>query len=466
MATSFTLKLSFFLLCCCCIIVGIKSQADINLQSNIPIVENLETPTRIIGSENVKLSGKIMRNLITNSIMDHFQNVMFSPISLGYSLSVILEACEKDDPKRGELTTLLSKFNLGELKNSMQSIVEFSHETDMLNDEKARLILTPALFASEEFLAKTGFKKDNLYMKNLLIQSCNFTTDEAANESRKMMNRIISEKNNETTTAFIGTGFITNATQAIYADTGLFVGKWEKPFDLNDTSIELFRVISSADEDVVEYIEIEMMNQHNSSFEHGEQKNFQWIKLKYKDAPYSMLFIVPKDALSLYGDSEERFNRFVNRQLDSGCISCSFPTKEKFFKKISIPKFRVESKSKISGLLRAKTFSAPSLFPKVEPKKKKVNSTQTNETAPVEVPPTQTETTVPEFWRLNEFFHKTVIEFSELGTVEGEITPENAKLVEEREQDDSNFVLDRPFAFILHHEPTNSAVLVGKIAVL
>ncbi|KAF0977278.1 hypothetical protein FDP41_003931 [Naegleria fowleri] len=443
---------------------------------NIPVLNTPSDQQAIdISKSATQFAGQLMNQLITNSINDHFRNMMFSPLSLSQSLSILLQAATEEPnelgaQKKQELNTLLNKIGIGNLNKVLQAIETSSKDVGGASGSTSsemfpKLVLTHALFASEPFIEKTPFKSLSLYVK-----SVNFSNVE---QSREFINNFISEKNGETTSPLIGTGFLKNTTQAIFADTAFYFGKWEKPFDLNQTSIEFFRTISPNDEDVIENVEVDMMNKMDVVEEYGEFRNFHWISMKYHSQDFAMIFAVTKDQVSLHGDSEERFNRFITRKLNSGCLSCSFPTTPQSLKRVSIPKFRIESKVKLSSILKEKPFSLPSLFPKKVKVPKKPKTTTNSTTEPVATTPTTVEETPQDAkpsesgWVLDELFHKCIMEISELGTVEGELTPETATTNETKENDgDKTFVLDRPFAMILHHLPTNSPVFVAKVAVL
>ncbi|KAG2387434.1 hypothetical protein C9374_001766 [Naegleria lovaniensis] len=481
-------------------LINTDPMASSSSLGNIPVLNSQSDQQAIeISKSATQFASQLMNQLVTDSINDHFRNMMFSPISLSQTLSILLQAASEESnelglQKKQELNTLLNKIGIGNLNKILQGI-ESSYSPMATTDTSSefsttKLVLTHALFASEEFIEKTPFKSLSS-VSSFHVKRVNFSNVEAA---RTFINTFISEKNSETTSPLIGTGFLRNSTQAIFADTAFYFGPWEKPFDLNQTTIDFFRTISPNDEDVVENVEVDMMNMMDTVEEYGEFRNFHWISKKYRSQDFAMIFAVTKDRVSLHGDAEERFNRFITRKLNSGCLSCAFPTSPQSLKRVSIPKFRIESKVKLSSFLKEKPFSLPSLFPKKVKAPKKPKTTNSTEAATTPATTTDTTTTTPtdaatttteavttptaavesspepvkpSGWVLDEIFHKCIMEISELGTVEGELTPDTATTNEVKENDgDKTFVLDRPFSMILHHLPTNTPVFVAKVAVL
>ncbi|EFC39288.1 predicted protein [Naegleria gruberi] len=220
-----------------------------------------------------------------------------------------------------------------------------------------------------------------------------------------------------------------------------FNGKWKHQFNKNRTIEKSFNTLNGE-------CNCQMMSLEDckSKFLYEEMDDYQILQLPYTDEEYCMTFIKPNDDLEIDEENETEFNKWLQSKLTD--ISRLNPSESVKMNRIQIPKFKFEKQfDNIIPTIAKKPFEINRLF-------SPTNADFSNMLSNPQV----------DGVCVSQIIHKACIQVDESGTVASAATAVACKRKRRAASEEVyEFIADRPFAFILHHVPTQSVLFVGKI---
>lgn len=183
----------------------------------------------------------------------------------------------------------------------------------------------------------------------------------------------------------------------------------------------------------------------------GDNDEYNWLTLPYSNTNYQMTFIVSKFNLPFSAATDKNFDQFIANSLSSS--TPVFTTTQTNMRLVRIPKFKLEFESELSNILKDENgdFKMITSFEREA----------ANFSAMIQ--PDHPMKPLMQLW-IDKIFHKAYIRVDELGTEAAAATASiivgrTTSIVDELDQRD--FVIDRPFAFVLKRDDV--VLFVGKV---
>lgn len=336
-------------------------------------------------------------------MLESDENLMISPLSLNLAIGMVANGAE------GETLSQIEDY-LG------MSVDEFNEYSEYYTEDTDELKIANAIWCSDE----EGYEVSDDF-KKLLITYYDADTQVVDFEDKNILTLINNWCKKETQ------NLITNILDRIEPDTEMiltnalyFNADWENPFDESAVREEDFTNLDNS------VVTVEMMNGEESTY--YENENAIGFSKDYADGNYTFIAILPKDE----GD-------FNLSDLDIESFLASESSETVYFK---LPKFTTESSVELQDILKAlgveRAFSEDAEFGRMLESQNPV--------------------------MLSRVIQKTYIDVNETGTEAAAVTAitvlRNTAYVPEEPKE---VYLDRPFAYIIMDNNTNTPLFVGKI---
>ena len=256
------------------------------------------------------------------------------------------------------------------------------------------------------------------------LHVCDF--EQHAEESRKTINDWAAEKTNNKIENLLPNGALAAMARLVLTDAIYFKATWADTFSKRLTKSKPFTTLDGTN------VRVPMMSQ-SGSFPYAEVDGHQLIELPYVGNEVGMAVILPKEGtFSEYTDS-----------LTADRLATILDEMETTEGTVSLPKFTVKSsfklKETLSTLGMERAFSSNADFGGMADLEKTRESLE-----------------------IGDVFHKSYIDVDEKGT---EAAAATAVTVVDTSAPMNPFemVVDRPFLFLIRHEPTGTTLFLGRI---
>ncbi|KAG2381445.1 hypothetical protein C9374_006434 [Naegleria lovaniensis] len=412
-------------------------------------------------------------------------NVVFSPFSIFTVLSMMLVGAQGHTLT--ELAHALTLDYYSQLDGSVSSTsssssFNFRPRGDFatsMNQLIQQSINSSELSVANGIFTEQSFKLASLYTDTIIqdfhsqLRSCDFARN--AEPERQSINQWVSDKTKNLINDLVPVGAITADTKLVLVNAIYFLGKWRIPFDKEDSftgTFRQFKKTSSESSDsstsaslTLESVNVKYMSRRQARELFGQNENYKWLRRQYSTLDFDMLFIVPKINVALSQQSEKEFEEWVSKQISKNAIpvtnqdgsltvktlSQAFETNSLMVRLVQIPKFKIEYENELSNALKQAPFNMTTSF-------EKLKANFTNMLSEVSI------LRDDRLW-IDKIFHKAYLKVDEAGTeaaaaTAGIIVGRTTSIDVEPEID---FVLDRPFVFVLSHVPTQSILFMGKV---
>lgn len=348
------------------------------------------------------------------------ENVVVSPYSVSMALSMVDVGAGGETKK--ELEQVLGIKDLDRWNNSVKWYIDrdFGEQTKVLTANSLWLDQTVAL--AED--AKENFLDVLTEDYNASVEQRDLHTD----DTREAVNQWAAEH----TENMIPKIFDHNIdAQILLMNAIYFEGKWQSPFDKNDTYQQKFYGSDGT-------AKVDMMHQYNEAYAYAECGELRAIELPYKDENVVMDIIMRKPATCGTGrrTTLEYWNALSKKEKEKLFETLSEGNWETF-SQIAIPKFEMEWESSLVDSLQQ--MGITSMFGK---------DADFSKSFPNE--------------RMDDVFQKAKIIVDETGTKAAAVTVvenESCAMVEE----EKTFIADEPFLFVIRDVENGTILFMGAM---
>lgn len=355
------------------------------------------------------------------------KNIIFSPISLSVALSMTLAGAE-GSTEQGMLQAL--QFSIPEEQvhpafNALMLMIEDSQNAIEEDTEDGYFQLNIA----NSIWGQTGFDFKESFLDTLAVNygsglyNVDFIDD--PDGSGEAINQWIEDETEEKIQDLIPPGTIKQTTRLVLANAIYFNGSWRYPFNKAATSEAPFYLMDGSE------IIVDMMQLSGNHLQYNQGNNYQIIQLPYLSTDFVMTVIVPDQ------------NTFVDfeKDLSPEQLSLMLASLEPKLVNLQMPKFDFETMTNANDTLKAlgmgEAFSA--------------------ETADF------SGMTEAEELFITDVLHKATITVDEAGTEAAAATVVIVGIKSAPIDDPITLVIDRPFLFMIQHQPTCSILFMGRV---
>lgn len=362
-----------------------------------------------------------------NQIPDKDDNLVFSPFSISLALSMTLAGAESDT-EQAMLKAL--QFGLPEKTihtafNALLQSIEQSQEplnNDMENGY-FQLNISNSIWGQEDFNFKTAFL-------DVLAQHYGaglFAVDFKQNPegSRLAINDWVSEETEEKIKDLIPENAINSLTRLVLTNAIYFNGSWLHPFNKNQTAESPFYTLDGSE------ILVESMKLFGENLAYGQGENYQAIDLPYLSSDFVMTLLVPDTGT---------FNEF-EAQLSQEELVNIFENMDFTQVDLEMPKFDFESDINANDPLIA--LGMGNAF---DPELADFSGIADDEAL-----------------MISDVLHKATITVDESGAEAAAATAVIVGIKSVMPVESISLIIDRPFLFMIRHQPTNTILFMGRV---
>lgn len=238
-------------------------------------------------------------------------------------------------------------------------------------------------------------------------------------QCRSIINQTIEQDTKDEIKEILPPGSIRGVTSMVLTNAIYFKESWQKPFDEARTKPDNFIAQSGKSLD-------RLFMEQGGVFGYFEDDHASILELPYKNNEFSMLILLPKKTI-----------KTLNKILSADYYA-SWNLENARFKKIRIPKFSIQQKTDPKSILSG--FGMTDVF--------------NEESADL--------TGIAPHYHIADIFHEAVIKVDEKGTTAAAATAVTME-PESTIPNAPDFIVNRPFVFILRHWQTNSIIFIGKV---
>lgn len=358
---------------------------------------------------------KFAFDLYKNVSKDKSENIVFAPFSLSPAFGMVGIGAKAETEKQMSQVFYFPmnepSFHKGMGKLQAKIQKDASSSVD--------ICITNRVWMEETFKVNPQYTKalKKSYCANVALSS--FITQ--PEPSRIKINKAIEADTKNFIKDLLPEGSITDLTRLVLTNAIYFKGKWAKEFDSKKTTQRDFTLSSGETIKCATMFVEDTMGYYTS-------KNYDAIQLNYKGGKLSMLVLLPNENLKMT-EFEKTFNIDLYNQTLAGL------EKEKVV--VFLPKFKIET-----GLSLKRTLSDMGMPIAFTDAADLSGISDKNDL------------------KISDAFHKAYIEVSEEGTTAAAATAvvvATKSFVQKTE-----FVVNRPFIYILKHNSSNTILFMGK----
>ncbi|XP_076242697.1 antichymotrypsin-2 isoform X3 [Calliopsis andreniformis] len=313
-----------------------------------------------------------------------------------------------------ELVSGLCHREKNAIKNHYASLIAALNEL-----ENVKLHIANAMYLQEGFKMLTEFSAVGTDMYQSMISTLNFKNNVHAAEQ---INTWIKETTNNKIDNLISSGDFDENTRLVLVNAIYFNGAWLNKFDTKNTQKKAFYVTKHEKRLIPT-----MFNK--SKYDHGEIPSLRakFIEIPYMNKDIVMIIILPNEV-----DGLSHIQTHFSWEILAN--TSKFETEIELY----LPKFKIEFTVDLENILRK--LGLNTMF------EDKANFNRLSN--------------VP--LKVSKVLHKAMIEVNEEGTEAAAATAVHMRLrrmIDMPEQ----FVVDRPFMFIIKYEPNNIPLFIGSV---
>lgn len=362
-----------------------------------------------------------------DSIRQEDGNIIFSPISLSLALSMALAGAESSTE---EAMIEALQFSLPEEEvyptfNALLLAIEESQKLPIEESEgdEFQLNIANSIWGQAGYDFKQEFL--DILAKNFGAGMYLVDYIEDPENARQLINNWVEEETQGKIEDLIPQGAIDTLTRLVLANAIYFNASWQHPFDENGTEKATFTSLDGTD------IEVDMMRLFGERLSYTQGGNFQAVNLPYLSTDFSMTVIVPdqgsfidfEDGLSL-----EEITAIQNN-LSPQSVN------------LQMPKFDYESTINANDQLAALGMSNA------------FNPELADFSGITEI----------EKLFISDVLHKATITVDEQGTEAAAATAIIIRTESIEPGEPVELTIDRPFIYIIRHNPTGSILFMGRV---
>lgn len=362
-----------------------------------------------------------------DSIRREDGNIIFSPISLSLALSMALAGAESSTE---EAMIEALQFSLPEEEvyptfNALLLAIEESQKLPIEESEgdEFQLNIANSIWGQAGYDFKQEFL--DILAKNFGAGMYLVDYIEDPENARQLINNWVEEETQGKIEDLIPQGAIDTLTRLVLANAIYFNASWQHPFDENGTEKATFTSLDGTE------IEVDMMRLFGERLSYTQGGNFQAVNLPYLSTDFSMTVIVPdqgsfidfEDGLSL-----EEITAIQNN-LSPQSVN------------LQMPKFDYESTINANDQLAALGMSDA------------FNPELADFSGITEI----------EKLFISDVLHKATITVDEHGTEAAAATAIIIRTESIEPGEPVELTIDRPFIYIIRHNPTGSILFMGRV---
>jgi serpin B len=411
-----------------CNVISDNDETDVEegyVKSNLaretsPQVDSSQIEALVDGNTDFALS-------FYDQIRKDDENIIFSPISLSLALSMALTGAEEDTKAEmiEALKLSLSENEVHPAYNALLLAIEASEEAAQEGNEGTNFQLNIA----NSIWGQAGYDFREEFLDTLArnygagVYNVDYINNPEA--ARNAINKWVEEETEEKIKNLIPPGAIDALTRMVLANAIYFNGSWLHPFEESATEEAPFTLLDGS------VVNVDMMSLTGQSFNYGQGENYQAIQIPYLSQDFSMTLLVP-DA----GSFEEFEDELSSENLDSILNNLVFQPVD-----LSMPKFDFEStlngKDPLQSLGMAEAFDPDAAD--------------------------YSGITEVEKLYISEVLHKATITVDEEGTEAAAATAVIFATKSAMPEEPIALVIDRPFLFLIQHQPTGTILFMGHV---
>jgi serpin B len=362
-----------------------------------------------------------------DQIKEEDENIIFSPFSLSLALSMAMAGAE--DVTKSEMINALqltqSEEEVHSAYNALLLAIEASQEETQGESEGTEFQLNIA----NSIWGQAGYDFQEKYLDTLALNygAGVYNVDYINNPeaARMAINDWVEEETQKKIQDLIPQGAIDTLTRMVLANAIYFNGSWLHPFEESATEEAPFNLLDDSQTPV------DMMSLTGQSFNYGQGDNYQAVQLPYLSQDFSMIILVPNA-----GSFEEFEDELSSENLDSILNNLVYQPVD-----LKMPKFDFEStvngKDPLSALGMAEAFDPDAAdFSGI---------------------------TEVEKLFISDVLHKATITVDEEGTEAAAATAVIFGTKSAMPEEPISLVIDRPFLFLIQHQPTGTILFMGHV---
>lgn len=359
-----------------------------------------------------------------DQVRDKHDNLIFSPLSLSLALSMAMAGAEgaTESAMMDALQFSLPEGDVHPAFNALLLAIEASQE---VSDEggKFQLSIANSIWGQAGY----DFKENFLDQLALNYGSGLFQVDfkGAPEEARAAINDWVEDETQEKIKDLLPQGTIDTLTRLVLANAIYFKGAWRHPFEASNTQQEPFYLLDGSDKIV------DMMHLSGTSLPYVKGEGFQAVGLPYVSTDFKMTLIVP-DAGS-FATVEESLTPELLASLSSELALKQIV--------IGLPKFDFEANINANNPLIALGMGEAFDYDRADFS----GITEADELV------------------ITDVLHKATITVDEEGTEAAAATAVVIGVRSMPGDETIELVIDRPFIFLIEHQPTQAILFMGRV---
>ena len=362
-----------------------------------------------------------------NNIRQDDGNIIFSPISLSLALSMALAGAESTTE---EAMIEALQFSLPENEvyptfNALLLAIEESQKLPMEDSEgdEFQLNIANSIWGQAGY----DFEQDFLDILARNYGAGMYMVDYIGNPetARQLINEWIEEETQEKIKDLIPEGAIDTLTRLVLANAIYFNASWQHPFDEEGTQKAPFVILDGSE------VDVDMMRLFGERLGYVKGENFQAVNLAYLSNDFSMTVIVPDQGS--FNDFEDGLDPEQLISIQNRLVSHSV--------NLQMPKFDYESTIYANDPL--------------------INLNMSEAFNP-ELADFSGITEVEKLF-ISDVLHKATITVDEEGTEAAAATAIIMRVESIEPGEPVELTIDRPFLYLIQHNPTGSILFMGRV---
>ena len=360
-------------------------------------------------------------------ITENDGNLIFSPFSISLALSMAMAGAEAstEEVMMNALRMTLPEEEVYPAFNALLLAIEASEDTsaDGLGGSEFTLNIANSLWGQAGFELKTPFLDTLARYFGAGMYTVDYINNPEA--ARLAVNDWVAEETEDKIKDLIPKGAVNELTRLILANAIYFNGSWMHPFTDSATSQEPFTMLDGTE------TRVDMMKMGQTGLSYLQGENFQAVSLPYLSPDFSMLLLVP---------DEGQFSA-IESTLDADHLSSILSQMQSNQVALQMPKFDFETSTNANDALTALGMS-------------EIFDPDTADFSGI---------TEEEKLYVTDVLHKATITVDESGTEAAAATAVIMGIKSAMPEDPISLVIDRPFLFLIRHEPTGTILFMGRV---
>jgi serpin B len=354
-------------------------------------------------------------------------NIIYSPFSISLALSMAMAGAETttEEVMMNALRMTLPEEEVYPAFNALLLALEVSENTEVseLAGSQFTLNIANSLWGQAGFELKPAFLDTLARYFGVGMYTVDFENDPEA--ARAAVNKWVAEETNEKIKDLIPQGAINELTRLILANAIYFNGSWMYPFSEGATSQEAFTLLDGSE------TMVDMMKMGGTSLAYLEGDGFQAVTLPYLSPDFSMLLLVPDAG---------QFSA-VESTLDADSLMAIIGKMQSNQVALQMPKFDFETATNANSVLT--DLGMGEIF---DPDAADFSGITDEDRLFV-----------------TSVLHKATIKVDENGTEAAAATAVVMGIKSALPEEPISLVIDRPFLFLIRHEPTGTILFMGRV---